>query len=252
MDKSDLIKRLEHVEVPHVELQGHRMRLRRELLSSGRFQERPEDFSGIWRVAGLARSFVIGQPKWRSVASGVMVLALIVALVLTVPTFDGKSNAALAEEIARNSDVFRVASLGVGEITVERVIEQADGKALVKFATEKGTRIGVQVDLEAGEAKFVGVRFAGLEMSEAEEALAIEVAKADHRVQDILDQGMTIQMIRPAIVQKGKVINLVLLPEDRQEDNFPEGKSVQVDIDRKEVISIDKFDPRDTIRIDMP
>ncbi len=83
MEQEDLIKKLENLETPEIELRGHRQALKAALLNSGRFRERP----GIGWVRIVA-----------PVAAAVVLIVVVGFLHLVQPGL----HMAQAREIARN------------------------------------------------------------------------------------------------------------------------------------------------------
>ncbi|MDD5094485.1 MAG: hypothetical protein PHV74_08925 [Dehalococcoidia bacterium] len=160
MDKNELIRKLESVKVPRIELPSHRERLKEQLLSSERFRGPDRDSSMRWGRFEPAWSFLSAQPKWKPATIGALVMSLIIALSLAIPTFNGESNVALAEEIARNSEGFRIVSAGQGEIGPAQVVGN-DDQVTVIFPTEKGNQIAAQVDLKNTKVLKIEIRFPG-------------------------------------------------------------------------------------------
>ncbi|MCD6233182.1 hypothetical protein J7J81_02265, partial [bacterium] len=70
MKKEDLIKKLENIKTPDIEIQSHKQRLKMALLSSGYFKKKPIMFwtkrlvpAGIALALILVVGFTVIQPK---------------------------------------------------------------------------------------------------------------------------------------------------------------------------------------------
>lgn len=110
MREEELIKKLKSVELPQIQLQSHRCRLRTALLDAGCQKERPKVI--IW---GLAKSKLEGgidtmrqglvswQPVRKIAIAGVLALVLIAGSVVALPLLTGQSPEVLAADIAKNS-----------------------------------------------------------------------------------------------------------------------------------------------------
>ena len=202
MKEEELIKKLENVELPRFELQSHQRRLRMALLDAGYLQRRP----GV-TILDLAKSKVKGgidmirglvsrQPVWKTAVIGVLALALITGLAIAISSLTGQSAEALAADIAQNSPRVQ-AALGGEEVTVVE-IKVVDDKGALVCEGAIGQYILVDVDLEAAEVTEVEV-VSMPELTEEEKEEAIAIAKADPRVQELLEQGASIDRVAPMI-----------------------------------------------------
>ena len=146
-------------------------------------------FEGVKDV--MTRSLVLRQPVWRTALAGVLAIALIAGLAIALPSLTRQSSEALAADIAQNSpEVW--AALGGEEVTV-KVIKLVDGKGTVLCIGELGI-VTAEVDL-----KTKGVTEVVLmpELTGADEQRAIDIAKADPRVKELLDKGASIGRVSP-------------------------------------------------------
>jgi len=203
MKEEELIKKLESVELPRIELQSHQCRLRMALLDAGYLQRQ----RGV-AILELAKSKVKGgidimirglvsrQPVWKTAVASVLAIALIMGLALTLPGLTGQSPEALAADIAKNSPQVQVA-LGGEKVTVLE-IKVVDDKGTLVCEGAIGQYILVDVDLEAAEVTELEV-VSMPELTEAEKEEAIAIAKADPRVQELLEQGASIDRVAPMI-----------------------------------------------------
>jgi len=208
MKHEDLIKKLENIEVPEIEIQSHKQRLKMALLSSGYFKEKTIMF---WTK--------------RLVPAGVA-LALIAVLGFTV--INPKLQVARAMEIAKNDPQVQQLMEDYG-VEIKEVKLQ-DGKAYVLLGlpeekvpqvlnlereTSEGEKVGVQSgqffiaykDPKTGEMRessgsiaeidLKGKKVEKLEMveetkialtplTEEEKARAIEIAKSDAKIKEML------------------------------------------------------------------
>jgi len=121
----------------------------------------------------------------------VLALALVIGLSLTIPSLSTESVYAQAADIAQNSPQVR-AALGDGEVQVVKVIKVVDDKGTVICQGEMGV-VTAEVDLKTKEVTVVSMP----ELTEAERAEAIQIAEADPRVKELLDDGATIGKVSP-------------------------------------------------------
>ena len=94
MKEEELIKKLENVELPEIELQSHRRRLRQALLQSNCFKEQPKH-----RIAELAKSKLKGgivtlvrgfsskKPVWKLAVPAMLVIIMVALLSSQVWSF---------------------------------------------------------------------------------------------------------------------------------------------------------------------
>ena len=157
----------------------------------------------IWGLAkskvkggiNMIRELVSRQPVWKTALVSVLAIVLITGLAITVPALTGQSSEALAAEIAQNSPQVK-AALGDGEVKVIKVIKIVDDEGIVICEGELGI-ILTEVDLKTKEVTKVEV-VPMPEFTAADEQEAINIAKADPRVQELLDKGASIGKVSPA------------------------------------------------------
>ena len=155
----------------------------------------------IWGLAkskmkggtNMIRELVSRQPVWKTAVASVLALALIAGLAIAIPSLTGQSPEALAADIAQNSPQVK-AALGDGEVKAVKVIKIVDDKGTVMCKGEFGIIITAEVDLETKEVTEVVPM---PELTEAEKEEAIQIAKADPRVRELLDQGASIGKVSP-------------------------------------------------------
>ena len=227
MKEEELIKKLENAELPEIELQSHQRRLRMALLAAGYLQRRPRvtilDLAKSKMKGGIdiiMRGLVSRQPVWKTAVIGVLALALITGLTIALPSLTGQSAEALATDIVQNSPEVRTA-LGGGEVTVVKVIKVVDDKGTVICRGEIGL-LTAEVDLKTKEVTEWEV-VPMPQLTEEEKEAAINIARADPRVQEILDQGAFIHNVHP-MYSFGAKVNL----ETGETEEFSETLAVVV------------------------
>jgi len=218
MKEEELIKKLEKVELPLIELESHRRRLRVAVLNADQLlNEQP-------RVTTLAlakskvsrgmdtirRGLVSRQPVWKTSLVCILTVALITGLAIALPLLIGQSPEELAASIVRNSpEVWaalvvkpveagqvEVPSVVVALVRVELIEEDGDNvRVLVRG--EWGRYVVADVNLGAKEVTRV---YKFPEFSDEEKARAIEIAEVDPKVQELLDKGGTIYKVIPLAI----------------------------------------------------
>ncbi|MBA7715349.1 hypothetical protein ES703_124390 [subsurface metagenome] len=196
MKEEELIKKLENVELPRIELQSHRRWLRMALFNAGYLKRQQR--ASIWGLAKLkgvkdivTRSLVLRQPVWQTAIVGVLAIALIAGLAIALPSLTRQSPEALAADIACNSPEVQ-AALGGEEVTV-KVIKLVDDKGTVLCIGGLGT-VTAEVDLDK---KVVTEVVLMPELTGTDEQRAIDIARADPRVKELLDKGAMIGKVSP-------------------------------------------------------
>lgn len=192
MKEDDLIKKLENTELPDIRLQGHQRRLRMALLEHG-YRRRQREvavfdlvksiFKGVKDT--MIKGLISRQPVWKTATVGILALALVLGLSLTIPSLSTESAYAQAEEIVQNSPEVHEVLGPDGEIQVVRIdIEDLTGTGEVIANGEAGSVLA-RVDLKANKVT---------EMTSfvVDDQRAIEIAEADPKVKELLDSGATI------------------------------------------------------------
>jgi hypothetical protein len=205
MKEEDLIKKLKSVELPDIERQSHRRRLKMALLDTGYPCRRRNNT--IWERAESAlkgvmdtmlKGLVSRQPVWKTVTVGIFTLALVLGLSLAIP-FNSNSVYAKAEEIVQNSpEVHDVLDVNGNEIEVTVIdIGDIEGTAI---AQSGNISVLVKIDLESGAVTEVSNFM-------IDDQVAIDIAKADPRIQELLASGATISGVS-AIYSNGVMGNV--------------------------------------------
>ncbi|MBA7616467.1 hypothetical protein ES703_23763 [subsurface metagenome] len=163
-------------------------------------EERPR--VTIWGLANsklkggkdiVIRGLVLRQPVWKTAVIGVLAVALIAGLGLGTLLLPGQSSEALAAEIAKNDPQVRLALSG-GEVEVVKVVRIVDDEGTVICEGTMGQLVIAEVDLKnevVTEVIFMP------ELTEAEIEEAVNIARNDPEVQQLLDQGATIGNVSP-------------------------------------------------------
>jgi hypothetical protein len=143
------------------------------------------------RVLSRVRAFVSGQPRWKPILSGVLVLAIIVSSILFIPALLGPSPEALATEITADDTGVEAVLQG------EPVIHATKISATQAYLVSQGPSsdfVFVYVDLAKRTVTRM-VRFGLPQLTEEDVAKVIDIAKPDYRVQQVLNQGFTIRSV---------------------------------------------------------
>ncbi len=262
MDKDDLIRRLENLEVPKIELRSHRENLKEDLLASKYFAAQPKNallslaVSKLTGGSEMLREYISRQPLWKTATVGMLALTLITVLSITIPSFDGESNVAMAEEqakeIVRNSDWFQDAVevvLGeegeIGEVGIVEVNSDKSIARVIYFPTESGQTFIVEVDLIAKEVTDIEVTSEAIitkHLSGAEEEEMIDIAKHNNPVvKEILDRGWaTVFCVSPRGEGLGALMILWIEWEEQPElSQYNPTMRVEIDLVRQKVEIID-------------
>ena len=209
MKEEELIKKLEEVELPEIELASHRRRLRMALLDAGYPKKRPE--VSIMELAKaklkggkdiVTRGLVSRRPVWKTALASAFAALLIAALALALPSLTGQPAEALAADIARSSPEV-IAALGGDEVGTVKVVNIEGDMATVIVEGEMGGIVTALVDLHT---RAVTEAVGGPQLTDEEKENALNIVTADPRVQELLDKGAIIDMVLPLYVHLG-VIN---------------------------------------------
>ena len=163
-------------------------------------------------IDAVKRAVNSRQPVWKPLA-GVSAVALVIGLVLTLPLFLGQPQEVLAAEIAQNDpQVYDLLPEGT-VIKVTKVVKPRQGNIFhVLFVIPgesvwgeeaEGESITIDALVDVRAKKVVGLRamrtegFPLIPLSAVDKRKAAEIAKADSRVQEILDSGAEIRRVIP-------------------------------------------------------
>lgn len=212
MKEEELIKKLEGVELPRTQLESHRRRLRMAVLNAGHLLNEQPETTPLARARSrvsrgmdtMRRGLVSRQPVWKTAAVCISTVALITGLAIALPLLTGQSPEELAASIVRNSPEVRAAVVGTPVVGADPVTDSvtatvlAAGVVKMEFMEEDGENVRVLVKGEWGryavadvnlEVKEVTRVYTFPEFSDEEKARAREIARADPRIQELLDQG---------------------------------------------------------------
>ena len=229
--------------------------------------------SKLGRGANMVRGGLVSrQPVWKSVLVGALVLTLIAGLALIVPSRIGQSQEVLAAEIAQNDPQVQELIPGETAVRITRIVKPREaGIFHVLFLIlgesiwgEEGEGEVIMVDamVNVRERKVIVLRAIRSKeapitpLSVAEKEKAIEVAKADSRVQEILDSGaeirrvMSLPFFRPldsSLTVKAVGVVLIAPSLDSQVERVPKSRIqrwiVVVDLDEGKVVRITEIHP---------
>ncbi|MGD9143199.1 MAG: hypothetical protein PVG61_05065, partial [Dehalococcoidia bacterium] len=109
MKEKEFIRKLKNTDLPAVEMQSHRRRLKMALLAAG-CPQKQRGFSLLFfktitkgGMDIIMKGLLAKQPVWKMASIGIIAVALVVGLSLTIPSLTTESVYAQAEEIAQNS-----------------------------------------------------------------------------------------------------------------------------------------------------
>lgn len=200
MKKEDLIRRLEKVELPEMQITGHRQRLKQVLLQEAapRYFTEKKPFTGStggW-FGGLL-DWLKG-PAWQRALASALSVILLGAILVGVFYTATPSPSVIAADVVKKDPVIQQKLCGTGEIVVVQV-EVHDQIARVVCGRGMGDFIEADVDI-SNRTVVTTRRFEGLFMAElAPEASenALNIALLDTRVKPLLAQGATVGRVFP-------------------------------------------------------
>ena len=202
MKEEELIKKLESTELPEIELQSHRRRLKMALLDADYLKKRrgvsimelaKSKLRGSTDIA--ARGLTSPRPVWKTALASVLAIALIVGLAIGLPSLMGQSPEVLAAEIAQNSPEV-IAALGGDEVETVKVLNIKDNMAKVIVEGKMGGIVTAFVSLLSKEVTEV----VGPQLTDEEKEKALDIVNADSRVRELLDRGAVIDLVLPMYV----------------------------------------------------
>jgi len=200
MKKEELIKRLEKVDLPEMQIPGHRQKLRQVLIEGathGRLAERKPYAVRGRRGFGAFFNWLKG-PAWRPALASALSVIVLAAIMAGLFYFAAPSPAVIAADVVKKDPSIQQKLSGAGEIIIVRV-EVQDRIARVVCGRGVGDFIEADVDIY-GRTVVTTRRFEGLFMAElAPEAHenAINIALLDPRVKPLLARGATVGRVFP-------------------------------------------------------
>jgi len=200
MKEEELIKRLESVKPPAIELEGHRRRLKMALLATG-YPQKQRRFGGLMKGAGetMLKGLKSPQPLWKPLVFGALALALVIGLTWATLSSDGHPQVVTASDtITINSEISTMAYGAYDGLEDYGKIElMFDGEAgVIIYHYNAGSRT-LTVNMEARELTLAEINQLGrgAELSESDEQKAIDTARADIEVDELLAQGASISKV---------------------------------------------------------
>ncbi|MDD5093196.1 MAG: zf-HC2 domain-containing protein [Dehalococcoidia bacterium] len=193
----------------------------------------------------MAQEFIF-QSKWR-IAVGSALVAVVIALILILPS-SGGYNTALASEIARNSPDVQ-AAFGGDEVTVLQVVEENN---IVVCSSEMRPPIAVKVDLKSKTV--VAISEVKLpELTDAEKERAIDLAKSSIMIQPPIDEAAILSVEVYPIFISGTVATeigeITLIPGPKMAivrfdlEGDPSRVTAKVDLDAGMVKEAEMYGP---------
>ncbi len=188
-------------------------------------EEQPE--AATPKRTGMGR-LIPRRLNWKTGLAGLLILALVISLAVTIPPLFGQDDKALAAEIALNNPEVQAALGGENPKIVEVRfsadmntgfdMNTGDEYAIVVF--DYGHVIAV-VDLNTGHAEVVTAQVT-LELDEFARQEIIDIAKTDPNVQELFDKGAQVHdiivvKVYPAIVDvwdAGPIPDIEVNPEE--------------------------------------
>lgn len=200
MKKEELIRRLERVQLPEMQINGHRQRLKQVLMQETALGYMSVQSSGYGSSYGWFRALMnwMKGPAWRPALASVLCVVLLGAILAGVFYAVTPSPAVIAADVVKKDPVIQQKLSGAGEIIVIQV-EVRDRIARVVCGRGMGDFIEADVDIN-GRTVVTTRRFEGVFMAElAPEANenAINIALLDTRVKPLLVKGATVGRVFP-------------------------------------------------------
>jgi hypothetical protein len=195
MKEEEFIKKLKEIELPEIELKSHRCALKMAIIGKSRLLNRkPQNFLTLTGkvVKGgieiMQKGLNSRQPVWKILAGTALAIAAL-ALSIGLPPLLGPSAEARAATIAKNSPEVQ-AALSDNE-TVSKVIKVIDSAGTERFVVMiQGDNETVPVMVDLSSQQVISIQ--STNFTEAEKKETLDIAKADPRIQALLDKGGTI------------------------------------------------------------
>lgn len=201
MDREELIKKLENLDVPELVVPAHRERLKYVLLTTPPVRSFA-DAPNMWdKLCSKMRTWIgsLRQPAWKMTIAGMVAIFVVGAIFGIVTFLTAPSPAVVAADIVRKDANIQHSLSGNGEIIIIKV-DVKNTTANVVCGRGMGDFIEAEVDLN-GRAVVSTRRYEGLlvpELAQDIQADAINVAMSDPRVKDIVSKGAKIGRVFPS------------------------------------------------------
>jgi len=220
MEEEELIKKLDNIKIPNVELNSHRSDLREILIKTGYPPERRGIGLRLEKICYITiRGLISQQPVWKPLALGALVVALAIGLTYGLLKSDEQSSRVLAAEIIKmvrpeavtDNDVRVVTEDGIEIIRAEDVINIACKIRVKRLYVEdlppillQDNGITVAFEAPAGDTDIVfpypyAWPFSVLpdksKLSGADREKAMDILRDDPEVQALLGQDATIYSV---------------------------------------------------------
>ena len=205
MNTEELVTRLEHINVPRMEFASHRQQLKQYLAETNRLPQQPVNITELLRskMRHLTGSLIAHQPVWKILfisSAAWIAIAVIIAFVFFAPVSNKGINAAMAADLALNNPQIKAMLPADGATTVTAT--DIGNHKIAIFIQRHSVYINAEVDakgvLQIKKITHITPLFpqqgdSGLTAEENEQALSL--AKADARVQALLDGGASISRV---------------------------------------------------------
>jgi hypothetical protein len=244
MKKEELIKRLERVNLPEMQVLGHRQRLKQVLMEGAVFSliTEKKPYAGVSRRGFGAFFDWLKGPAWRPAlasALSVIVLAAILAAVFYVVT---PSPAVIAADVVKRDPTIQQKLSGAGEIIIVRVDVQ---DRVARVVCGRGMGDFIEADVDISDRTVVNTRrYEGLFMAELTPEAhenAINIALLDPRVKPLLARGATVGRVFPVFTSISSIAisnnNIIKITPSAYHAIVPiyvDGKAWLVDVNLEE------------------
>jgi hypothetical protein len=250
MNKEEIIKKLENLDLPSIVIHSHQQKLGKALLDAvhlGDFQRTPASRNlrqrALDSILGLRH-----QPVWKIASASLVACTVVAALVIVIPLLTAASPTNLALQIARNDPQILETLHGDGDVNV---LDMNISGRTANVVCTRGLGDILEASIDLDMKKVVSTKHLESlfvpELTEAARTHALNIAMDDPRVKQILERGGNVGRIFPSFssVSSASIVgnsmvkilpatNLAILQIES------EGKSwlVQIDLDEKQVENI--------------
>ena len=256
MKEEELIKKLESIDLPQIEVPSHRRRLRAALLDARYFEAQPRVTAwsltkskvshGIDMIAGALLS---RQPVWKTAIGSMLAVALIVGLIL-MPSLTGQSPEVLATNIVQESLHVQAALNGeeIVEVEVTTKVVDDEGNVLIMLVRTETRDVAAVVDVDAKQViEVIHVHVA--EFTATDEQKAIDIASADPGFQELLAQGASIT--RGSLGHSIDIEEVVGADGDIHKEGSARGMGdVRIELGDKEWLALIDLEEEKVLRLD--
>ena len=198
--KEELTKKLEHVELPNIQVPGHRRALRQvlmqeiypdHLLEMGLYPDRSNSRPGaLWTW--------LKGPLWRPALASILGISLIGAIFVGFFYAVTPSPSVIAADVVKKDPAIQQKLSGSGDIIIVRVDVQ---DRMAHVVCGRGIGDFIEADVDIKDRSVVNTkRFEGLflpELPPEANENALNIALLDSRVKSMMDQGAMVGRVFP-------------------------------------------------------